>query len=503
MPSQCASTQYVLTNNRYCADARRRVSGLWVEKSGSIAIVFALMFIVCTSLVGGAIDFGRVLSVKSRLQNALDAASLAATVRLVNDPAHDADSAIATAQRHFAVSMAAVPGAALSHSLDPQTQTIALVGTVRLATPFLSVLGIEHVRLEAAAEATGTEGVSGGGSDNEVEIALMLDVTGSMGSSAGDGTTKIKALKRAATNFVDILLPETGKPRARIALAPFSANVNLGDTYIQLATGQPLVKTDTSTTEYQCNPVEVCQPATCAHYHTNGKNKGQCKKWNDPGCTIQYSTCTATSSSTKYLSRCITERTGDERFTDAEPVGSGLFPATWKTSASSARACTPGDQIVPLTSNKLKLKNTIDEFTANGSTAGHLGTAWAWYMLSPRWSSVFGGEHMPRPYGAEKLKKIAVLMTDGEFNLFYAKNGSGSAVQGDSVAQAKALCDGMKDAGIEVYTVGFKLNNATAIATMKYCASGDDHVFLAEDSVTLDAAFRDVAFRAVPIRLTK
>jgi len=502
VPSQCASTQYVLTNNRYCADARRRVSGLWVEKSGSIAIVFALMFIVCTSLVGGAIDFGRVLSVKSRLQNALDAASLAATVRLVNDPAHDADSAIATARRHFAVSMAAVPGAALSHSLDPQTQTIALVGTVRLATPFLSVLGIEYVRLEAAAEATGTEGVSGGGSDNEVEIALMLDVTGSMGSSAGDGTTKIKALKRAATNFVDILLPETGKRRGQDCLAPFSANVNLGDTYIQLAPA------NLGQDRYVNHGVPMqtrrgLPTATCAHYHTNGKNKGQCKKWNDPGCTIQYSTCTATSSSTKYLSRCITERTGDERFTDAEPVGSGLFPATWKTSASSARACTPGDQIVPLTSNKLKLKNTIDEFTANGSTAGHLGTAWAWYMLSPRWSSVFGGEHMPRPYGAEKLKKIAVLMTDGEFNLFYAKNGSGSAVQGDSVAQAKALCDGMKDAGIEVYTVGFKLNNATAIATMKYCASGDDHVFLAEDSVTLDAAFRDVAFRAVPIRLTK
>jgi hypothetical protein len=206
----------------------------------------------------------------------------------------------------------------------------------------------------------------------------MLDVTGSMASSSGDGTTKIQALQNSAKNFVDILLPDTGTPRARIALAPFSANVNLGDTYIQLVTGQPLVKTETTTTP-----------------------------------------------------------------------------------------------------------------------------AWAWYMLSPRWSSVFDGEHTPRLYCAEKLKKIAVLMTDGEFNLFYAKNASGNAVQGDSVTQAKALCDGMKGAGIEVYTVGFKLDNATAIATMKYCASGADYAFLAEDSATLEAAFREVAFRAVPIRLTK
>ena len=59
--------------------------------------------------------------------------------------------------------------------------------------------------------------------------------------------------------------------------------------------------------------------------------------------------------------------------------------------------------------------------------------------------------------------KIAILMTDGEYNTQYDVNGintdrtpgAGAAANGTSATQAKALCTGMKAKGIEVYTVGF------------------------------------------------
>ena len=54
-----------------------------------------------------------------------------------------------------------------------------------------------------------------------------------------------------------------------------------------------------------------------------------------------------------------------------------------------ATTCEPGATIVPLTSDRDKLKDAIDEFKASGTTAGQLGTAFAWYLLSPNWSDVW------------------------------------------------------------------------------------------------------------------
>ncbi len=79
-------------------------------------------------------------------------------------------------------------------------------------------------------------------------------------------------------------------------------------------------------------------------------------------------------------------------------------------------------------------------------------------MLSPKWGDVFGGDSRPAPYeamfekkpnGMPKLRKIAVLMTDGEYNTQY--------LNADSTTQARSICANLKQTGIEVFTVGFQL----------------------------------------------
>jgi hypothetical protein len=152
---------------------------------------------------------------------------------------------------------------------------------------------------------------------------------------------------------------------------------------------------------------------------------------------------------------------------------------------------------MPLSTDKSALKNRITAFAASGSTAGHLGTAWAWYLLSPEWSSVFTGTAAPKAYGTPKLRKIAVLMTDGEYNLYY------SSGQGDSTTQARTLCTNMKAAGVEVFTVGFMLDTDISKETMRQCASSEDKAFLAENGQQLADAFRAIAYKLVPIHLKK
>ena len=97
----------------------------------------------------------------------------------------------------------------------------------------------------------------------------------------------------------------------------------------------------------------------------------------------------------------------------------------------------------------------IDKLSVAGGTAGHLGTAWAWYTLAPNWESLWSSASQPKAYGTADLRKIAILMTDGEYNTEYDTNGvktglpdAGTQVNGNSATQAKALCTAMKAKGI-------------------------------------------------------
>jgi hypothetical protein len=177
-------------------------------------------------------------------------------------------------------------------------------------------------------------------------------------------------------------------------------------------------------------------------------------------------------------------------------------------------------KIMPLTSNKDALKARVEELPAAGSTAGVLGTAWAWYMLSPRWSAIWQGNNLPAPYsdittlgtkGQPKLQKVAVLMTDGIYNTYGGHNyGDGSAESVTISNKAVTLCNNMKAAGIKVYTIGFQLGgDQLATNTLKSCASrtDDDPVdspsffYSADSGEELRGAFRQIALQLSTLRI--
>jgi hypothetical protein len=188
----------------------------------------------------------------------------------------------------------------------------------------------------------------------------------------------------------------------------------------------------------------------------------------------------------------------------------------------------PPTAIVPLTNDKALLKDNIDSLTPVGSTAGHIGLAWGWYLLSPNWGHLWPAGSQPAPYeelgkrdakGYPLLQKIIVLMTDGEFNTAYCNgviskdSGSGSgpgadhincnAPNGNSFAQAENLCGGVKATGITVFTVGFALGaDLNARGVLARCATDDSHAYEASTGEELRQAFRDIAKRIATLRLT-
>jgi Flp pilus assembly protein TadG len=435
------------------------------DQSGNVGMIFGGTLMLMATVVGGAIDYGRATNARAQTQTALDAASLAGgrVLQLGGTTAKAVDVAKKVYAAHTS-NLASDDTVTFPLPTNGST-SITPAGSVKVATPFLSLIGIEKIGVVADAgtvsgSCVGPTCQNGSNTGTSIEISLMLDTTGSMcdGSNQSQPCTsgpKIDAMQAAAKDLVDIVIwQDQSKYTSKVALAPFANNVNVG-TYYNAVTGL-----------------------------TGTRN-------------------------------CVVERVGVNEFTDVSPAGAGsastnntLVPST------GTNGCGEATSIVPLTADKDKLKTAIDGLVAQNATAGALGTAWAWYLLSPEWSNVFTGSAAPLPYSQltelseenkPKLRKIAILMTDGDYNT-HQLNITDAQVQ----AKAVALCTAMKAKGITVYTIGFQVGS-TAATTLKACASS--HVIDTGESVksfydattatALQAAFRDIALQISKLRLTR
>ena len=212
---------------------------------------------------------------------------------------------------------------------------------------------------------------------------------------------------------------------------------------------------------------------------------------------------------------CVTERVASpNQYTDVAP---GTSPVGLKYLPSAGDCQLP--EIVPLTSDKDLLHDTIDALEAEGSTSGQIGAAWAWYALAPNFASLWPTANQPAAYNSGNLIKVAVLMTDGSFNTVYCNGvisddsswGNDSdqincnATNGDPFDQAKDICDGMKaGTGIVVYTVGFDISDQSEEQdVLSYCATDTSKFFLADDEEELNEAFQAIAQDIAQLRLSE
>lgn len=190
-------------------------------------------------------------------------------------------------------------------------------------------------------------------------------------------------------------------------------------------------------------------------------------------------------------SKCVTERANN---TDAKPVGANVI-------VNNSWRC-PDVEIRPLTANRNKLKSDIGKYQAGGATAGHIGVAWSYYMLSEKWQSVWKKKARPADYDSG-TKKVAILMTDGGFNTYYL--GGNGYVQSNKAA--KAICADMKSdkngaPGITVYSVAFQAP-VSSQQTLRECASGADFYFNASSGNELVAVFKNIAENIQKLRLAQ
>ena len=423
------------------------------DKRGGIGLMFGLTLATMLLFVAAALDISRWSSARATSKSAIDAAVLAGarSLQVEND---NIKGAIAAASRYYKENTKNVQVVhdTISFRTADNNMAMEAIGQSFVPTPFLNLINIPRLPLHSNVEGVISEAVvaSGGRGQGDVELSIMLDITGSMSGQ------KLRDLKAAATDLIDIvLLNENGK--SRIALVPFSEAINVDSNWAaEVVSNGP-------------QWIDIGKRRKKKRYHL------------DP--------------------HCATERTGPDAFTDAAPNGQNKLGKFY----SSDGECMPkSGSVIPLSQDKDMLKDAIDRYQASGNTAGHLGTAWAWYMLSPNWAQRVPPSSRPGSYGEQGLRKVAILMTDGEYNQEYDGGLAGSSPNGSSTQQARALCANMKAAGITVYTVGFQLpRNGESVTTLQQCATDDSHFYNAGDGDALQQAFRDIALQISTLYLTQ
>lgn len=429
------------------------------NEEGTILVITAICMVAVFTAAGAAMDYSRIASTKSKMNSALDSAVLAAGIELSRGETSQAK--IRDVFENFF--RANLNGAnenptafnITSFSVDTQSGEINAKVETKVSASLMRLAGFDT--LDVISEATSIFDIT------DVEVAMMLDVTGSMRGQ------KIADLKAAAKDAINILIPDNNTRGVRIGLVPYATSVNAG---------RPLAQRVTRGNDQ----VQVAGPA-------------------------QF-----TSSQNVPTNGCVTGRGGRNATNDVTyrnaPLGSDA--RTVNNSRRDLRC--PSAEVQPLTNNRNQLRSQIDRYVAEGWTAGHLGVAWSYYLLSENWRDAFNSQNKPEPYSSD-VQKIAILMTDGEFNTAYEGIGSNSpfAVNaGLSNQRALDLCADMKQAkagnpGIIIYSIAFQAP-ASAEATLRNCANADTasttYFYSASSGQELRDAFRAIAASITNLRIS-
>lgn len=351
------------------------------DKSGNVALMFGLAIIPVLGLAGASVDYARASAARAALTAAVDSAALMAA----RDAQKLSDTDLRTRTQNWVrASVESTHRAAVDSvqvQIDRAARTVNVSATASLAAGITAIIGENKFEVGSSSQsAWGT---------NTIELALVLDNTGSMASS-----NKMTELKTASLDLLKIMQEaSTEQNQIRISIIPFATQVRLDKKYVT---------------------------ADWLRFGVKNPNSNEvATKSNWEGCVM--------------------DRDQPFDVSDAEVDKSNkstLYPAAACGKSSLA-------PLQPLTSDWNALTKTIKSMTPVGNTNVTIGAVWGLASLTQ-------GSPLPEaaPAGTPRLTKYMIVLTDGDNtqNRFTSN-------QGDIDDRTKLACQSAKAAGVEVYTV--------------------------------------------------
>ncbi len=449
------------------------------NRRGNIAIITALMAIPMVGMVGIATDGTRAWLLRSRLLTALDAAALAGA-RNINLPPAQRDNEVRsmfwTNYRPLGLpALSPPPGAGqptigyldavttLDEPAVVDANTLRVSATARLPTTFSRVLGIDELTVRGSAVVRRA--------DLGMEVALVLDVTGSMDTNcttpsnrttADCGVTPVPRapgqtvtarnnnmdlLRVAAADLVNILYGDRDTVTGLwVSVVPYTTAVNVGPS-----------RTSWLTAEAQANLGAMYQPTTwrgCVESRVGLAGQpanGDQRDYTPAEVPFQPFYFRSTLGLYRLNGVVVPgDNDWDRKLWNASTTGGNAITEDWQywrgnNNVGPNLGC-PQTPMLPLTASKTTVLDTIQSLrpTFRSGTAASAGLQMGWAALSPRWRSTWNlgpppsgqSTSLPLDYNTRFIRKVLVMMTDGQNSLHDGATGYPGACASTSVSTA-------------------------------------------------------------------
>ena len=419
----------------------------WRNRDGGVGPVLALSALPLFGVVGAAIDYGRVATVRTEMQNSLDATAL-----MLSKEAQGMSGAdIGTKASAYFNALFTNPQATNIQITEefgsPQEGNFSLKirGSATVNTLFARLFGQSAITFSASTEVLW--GIK------KLNLALVLDNTGSMAQNQ-----KMTNLKAAAHNLLTTLKNAAKQPGdVKVAIVPFATDVNVGTSNVNASW---IDWTDWEAANGTCSNNTYTSKSTCESHGKTWTPKAH-SQWNG----------------------CVNDRDQNNDVSNTVPVAGS--PATLFR-AHQASACPAS--MMPLSEDWTALNNKVDAMTPTGNTNVTIGMAWGFQLLSP-----VAPFNAPAP--APDLDKVIVILTDGT-NTQNRWSSTESVID----ARTSKVCDNIKAANIRVYTVRVLDGNATLL---QGCASKPSMYYDVSQAVQLNGVFGSIAQNLANLRITQ
>lgn len=422
------------------------------DTSGNIAVIWAVSSLVLMTAVAFAIDTSRLYQASNELQDLNDVVALAVV--------QGDNLTLAKRRENFNdLMLAEIKSRPILSGLEFDLTTKETRSEIKLNVTSRSEVELFFGSFwgDKQFASVNSEVII---SNQTLELALVLDISSSMKG------TRLPELQNASRSLIEQLLDgSTTKNKVTISLVPFGGTVRLPSDLDNMLTPPP---TTDQWTDGQWNG---CLRMTPQDYQ-NGI-------W--PSDEFEY------------------------------------VPDFYTFSASGSQPWCPvaGNELVPLSTNKENLFATIDNFHRSDGTGTDIGVAWGYATLDPTWRGRFNNSVSGTPRAFNKrTRKIMVVMSDGGITGQYYPSaadltGTLPFKANDVIATADEthqgyvdICNQAKSRNIEIYTVGFSIDDPTHEARLKECATSLEQHFSVEEG-GLEAAFDNIALAVDPIRLSQ
>lgn len=404
------------------------------DERGGVALVFGLVSVVLVTAVGAAFDYSRAASTGTDLQSAVDGAALLLA------KTGDSTGAYTVADETAASYVRKTFGANRIDDLAVKVRfvdgRVIVDATGSLRTTLTNVVGIKEMPIARSAEVSVSD---------RLEVALVLDNTGSMAASG-----KLDALKVAAHNFLTKMRGAIRPDFVKVALVPFDTDVNVGTANLSAP-------------------------------------------WLDPDSLSAWTAAPATAG-------CITDRAPGYDVDDTPPSPS-LRATLFKANANRGSPCTLAPMlpltVIEPTAQGSKLDAAIDAMRASGNTNTTIGLVWGYHMLTS--SEPMSGAV---PLGTRGVQKFLIFMTDGQ----NTQNGT-TKVQSEIDERTRLVCENLRRTPIKVFTVRVIQGNEPLIrqcATDPNATDPDKRMYFdVQDPAQLDPTFQRIADQITRLRISR